>query len=110
MTCGGLITIGLVLHLCTGAVEWNNFSWPLNIYILAIYVITLIVLFILRKRLYFVRWAMTYNAAVPSLIAVVLMTFVMGMIKQVPSSPVIGDVSIFNRMFPFGRLSLSIFG
>ncbi len=32
MTCGGLITIGLVLHLCTGAVEWNNFSWPLNIY------------------------------------------------------------------------------
>lgn len=33
MTCGGLITIGLVLHLCTGAVEWNNFSWPLNIYI-----------------------------------------------------------------------------
>lgn len=101
MTCGGLIAIGLVLHLFTGAVDWNNFAWPLNIYILAIYIITLIILFSLRKRLYFVRWTMTFNAAVPSLIAVVFMTFVMGMIKQVPSSPVIGDVFIFNRMLSF---------
>lgn len=100
MTCGGLIAIGLVLHLFTGAVDWNNFAWPFNIYILVIYAIILIVLFILRKKLYFVRWAMTYNAAVPSLIAVVFMTFVMGVIKQVSSSAM-GDVSIFNRMLSF---------
>lgn len=100
MTCGGLIAIGLVLHLFTGAVDWNNFAWPFNIYILVIYAIILIMLFILRKKLYFVRWAMTYNAAVPSLIAVVFMTFVMGVIKQVSSSAM-GDVSIFNRMLSF---------
>ena len=101
MTCGGLMAIGLLLHLFTGAVDWDNFAWPINMYILTIYVITLIVLFILRKKLYFVRWAMTYNAAVPALIAVVFMTFVMGMVRQVPSSPVMGDVSIFNRMLSF---------
>ncbi len=100
MTCGGLIAIGLVLHLFTGAVDWNNFAWPFNIYILVIYAIILIMLFILRKKLYFVRLAMTYNAAVPSLIAVVFMTFVMGVIKQVSSSAM-GDVSIFNRMLSF---------
>lgn len=101
MTCGGLMAIGLLLHLFTGAVDWDNFAWPINMYILTIYVITLIVLFILRKKLYFVRWAMTYNAAIPALIAVVFMTFVMGMVRQVPSSPVMGDVSIFNRMLSF---------
>ena len=101
MTCGGLMAIGLLLHLFTGAVDWDNFAWPINMYILTIYVITLIVLFILRKKLYFVRWAMTYNAAVPALIAVMFMTFVMGMVRQVPSSPVMGDVSIFNRMLSF---------
>ena len=101
MTCGGLMAIGLLLHLFTGAVDWDNFAWPINMYILTIYVISLIVLFILRKKLYFVRWAMTYNAAVPALIAVVFMTFVMGMVRQVPSSPVMGDVSIFNRMLSF---------
>ena len=95
------MAIGLLLHLFTGAVDWDNFAWPINMYILTIYVITLIVLFILRKKLYFVRWAMTYNAAVPALIAVVFMTFVMGMVRQVPSSPVMGDVSIFNRMLSF---------
>lgn len=95
------MAIGLLLHLFTGAVDWDNFAWPINMYILTIYVITLIVLFILRKKLYFVRWAMTYNAAVPALIAVMFMTFVMGMVRQVPSSPVMGDVSIFNRMLSF---------
>ena len=35
------------------------------------------------------------------MIAVVFMTFVMGMVRQVPSSPVMGDVSIFNRMLSF---------
>ena len=101
MACGGLIAIGLVLHLCTGPVEWSSFAWPLNLYILGFYVAALIILFLLRKKLYFVRWAMSYNAAVPALVAVAFMTFLMGMIKQVPVSVSAGDVSIFHRMISF---------
>lgn len=49
MTCGGLIAIGLILHLFTGAVDWSSFAWPLNICILTVYVVVLIMLYILRK-------------------------------------------------------------
>ena len=31
MTCAGLLVIGLILHLMTGGVDWNSFSWPLNL-------------------------------------------------------------------------------
>ena len=101
MTCGGLIVIGLILHLFTGGIDWDSFAWPLNICVLAIYVVAIIVLYILRKKVYFVRWAMSYKAAVPSLVAVVFLTFLMGMIRQVPASVHSGDVSAFNRMLSF---------
>jgi len=101
MTCGGLIAIGLILHLFTGAVDWSCFAWPLNICILTVYVVVLIMLYILRKKLYFVRWTMSYNAAVPSLITVVSLTFLMGMIKQVPYSVSSDEFSIFNSMLSF---------
>lgn len=101
MTCGGLVVIGLILHIITGAVDWNSFASPLNVYILVLYVTALIVLYLLRSNLYFVRWAMSYKAAVPSLIAVVLLTLLMGMIRQVPSSVQSDDVFILNRMLSF---------
>lgn len=44
---------------------------------------------------------MSYNAAVPSLIAVVFLTFLMGMIKQMPSSVSSDGFSIFNSMLSF---------
>ena len=31
MTCGGLVVIGLILHIITGAVDWNSFASPLNV-------------------------------------------------------------------------------
>ena len=101
MTCGGLVVIGLILHIITGAVDWNSFASPLNVYILVLYVAALIVLYLLRSKLYFVRWAMSYKAAVPSLIAVVLLTLLMGMLRQVPSSVQSDDVFILNRMLSF---------
>lgn len=101
MTCGGLIAIGLVLHLSVGPVDRTGFAFPINVYVLGFYLVALIMLFLLRKKLYFVRWAMSYNAAVPALVAVAFMTFLMGMIKQVPVSVTAGDVSIFHRMISF---------
>ena len=98
MTCGGLVVIGLILHIITGAVDWNSFAGPLNVYILVLYVTALIVLYLLRSKLYFVRWAMSYKAAVPSLIAVVLLTLLMGMLRQGPSSVQSEEVFFLNRM------------
>lgn len=101
MTCAGLIVIGLVLHMLTGGIDWNCFAWPINLYVATIYLTLLIILYLLRRKVYFVRWTMSYKAAVPSLMAVVLLTFLMGMIRQVPYSGTSADISILNRMLSF---------
>lgn len=68
MICGGLVFIGLILHLCTGGLDWGSFAWPLNVYLAIVYVAVLVILYLVRSKVYFVRWAMSYQAAIPSLI------------------------------------------
>lgn len=70
MICGGLVFIGLILHLCTGGLDWGSFAWPLNVYLAIVYVAVLVILYLVRSKVYFVRWAMSYQAAIPSLIVV----------------------------------------
>lgn len=41
MICGGLVFIGLILHLCTGGLDWGSFAWPLNVYLAIVYVAVL---------------------------------------------------------------------
>ena len=53
MTCAGLLVIGLILHLMTGGVDWNSFSWPLNLCVAVAYLVGLVALYSLRKKLYF---------------------------------------------------------
>ena len=101
MTCAGLLVIGLILHLMTGGVDWNSFSWPLNLCVAVAYLVGLVALYSLRKKLYFVRWAMSYKAAIPSLAAVSVLTFCMGMIKQVPGHVPAEGISMYLlRVFP----------
>lgn len=95
---GGLFFIGLVLQLCVGNINWDNFAWPLNIYILVTYLTILVLLYTLRQRIYFVRWSMSYNAALPALTFVVIMTFMMGLIRQVPAASFSTDVFGFSKM------------
>ena len=109
MTCVGLVVTGLILHLFIGGIEWSSFAWPLNLFMLILYLTALVVLYIFREKIYFVRWAMSYKAAVPALITVVFFTFLMGMIKQVPSSVSSGGISIFNHMLSFWPFILAYF-
>lgn len=95
---GGLLFIGLVLQLCVGNINWDNFAWPLNLYILVTYLALLVILYTLRQRIYFVRWSMSYNAALPALAFVVIMTFMMGLIRQVPATSSSADVFGFSKM------------
>ena len=44
MICGGLVFIGLILHLCTGGLDWGSFAWPLNVYLAIVYVAVLVIL------------------------------------------------------------------
>lgn len=109
MICGGLVFIGLILHLCTGGLDWSSFAWPLNVYLAIVYVAVLVILYLVRRKVYFVRWAMSYQAAVPSLIFVVFLTFIMGITKQVPASVPREDVPLFGRMLSFWPFVLVYF-
>lgn len=84
--CCGLIVIGLAMQVATGSIVWENFAAPVNAFLLAVYIVIILLLYLLRNKIYFIRWAMTYKAAVPALAFVAFMTFLMGMIKQDPNA------------------------
>ena len=97
-TCAGLVVVGLILHLFTDGVDWRLLAWPVNLWLSITYVGILILLYLLRTKLQFVRWAMSYKAAVPALVTVVLLTVVMGLSVQVADYANLSDVPALNRM------------
>lgn len=80
--CCGLIVIGLAMQFAAGGVVWAHFAWPFNIILLCVFVAVLVALYLLRGKIYFVRWAITYKAAVPALSFAAALTLLMGLIKQ----------------------------
>lgn len=84
--CISLILIGILLQISVGRVHWELLSYPVNIYFLFGYLFLLLLLYVFRKRIRFMRWAMTYRAAIPALIFLLALTLLMGMIKQVPGN------------------------
>lgn len=101
LTCIGLIAIGFVLQICTGGINWDNLSSPINVYLLIAYIIILCLLFSLRQRIYFIRWAMCYKAAIPSITFVAAITLIMGLVRQVPANSAPADAIGFSKMLSF---------
>ena len=81
----GLLVIGLLLQMTVGAINWNLFAYPVNVIVLVVYIIALVAMHLLRKRVYLFGWLSHYSAAVSSLWWVVRMTVVMAPIRQAPS-------------------------
>ena len=79
---GGLIVAGLILELCVGPVVWEAFAWPANGIVLAGFLVIIIGMFLLRKKVYAFRFIGTYQAAIPTLIFAVVLTIIMGLTRQ----------------------------
>lgn len=94
--CCGLVVIGLAMQLAAGDIVWENLAWPLNIGLLSTFLIALVALYILRSKVYFVRWAMSYKAAVPAIATVTMLTLVMGLTRQDPNA-----ANVLRRMLSF---------
>lgn len=94
--CCGLLVIGLAMQLAAGSIVWENFAWPFNIALLSTFVAILILLYLLRRKIYFVRWTMTYKAAVPALAFTAAVTLLMGLIRQDAAS-----ANVLQRMLSF---------
>ena len=102
--CAGLMLTGMVLQLTIGGVAWQQLGSPVNVIAALVYVIAICITYALRKKAYFVRWAMSRYAAVSCLIAVVSLTFLMGIVRQTSGSvgghnPI--DILGLNRMLSF---------
>ena len=88
----GLLVIGILLQMAVGAINWSLFACPVNVIVLMVYIIALVTMHLLRKRVYLFGWLSHYSAAVSSLIWVVGMTVIMGLIRQAPSGHASNDM------------------
>lgn len=79
---GGLIAAGLALELSVGPVNWDAFAWPANVIVLGGFLILIIILWALRKRLYGCQFIGTYKAAIPTMVYAVVLTIIMGLTRQ----------------------------
>ncbi len=64
----GLLVIGALLQITVGGINWSLFAWPVNVIVLSVYLIALIAMHLLRKRVYLFGWLSHYSAAVSSLV------------------------------------------
>ena len=79
----GLLVTGGLLQVTLGPLEWGLFAWPANFITLILFVFLLIVAYLLRKRSYFCLFMSTMQAAIPAIAAAAILTFIMGVTKQV---------------------------
>ena len=84
---GGLIIAGLMLELSAGPIGWDSFRWPVNGIVLAGFLALIAVIFLLRKKVYGFQFIGTYNAAIPALVYVVVLTIIMGLTRQMSLTP-----------------------
>lgn len=101
LICIGLTVVGLVLQFTVGSVDWNNLAWPVNLIILLTYILLLFILYLYRKRFHLVGRALHYTTVVPALASVVIMTLVMGLVKQAPAHSGSTDLLGLSKMTSF---------
>ena len=81
--CGGLFLVGTLLQITLGKVNLDLLAYPVNLILGLVYAILLVLAFTLSREVYLFRWMGSYQAAVTSMIAVVVLTVVMGLTLQV---------------------------
>ena len=97
----GMIVTGLLLQLAAGPIDWNVFSFPVNIIVLVAFLLIIAVGFLLRKKVYGMRFLASYKAAIPALAYALVMTVIMGLIRQVPESQHANGGSALSHMLSF---------
>ena len=82
LTGGCLVLTGLLLEWGIGSVPWESLAWPVNGFLLAIFLLIIVSIHFFRKKIKFFRFLSTREAAIPALVFVVVLTIVMGLTRQ----------------------------
>ena len=105
----GLLLVGLFLQFSIGPLDWVLFLWPANGITLIVLIIALILFYLLRKKVYFFRFMMTMQAAIPAIAASALLTIIMGLSRQVPAEQPAADFIGLSKMLNFWPFILVYF-
>lgn len=106
----GLFLTGIILQITLGKTDPDLLSWPVNIITGIIYLLILTVTYFSGRKGHFVKWICGYQAAITAIIAVVILTVIMGLTRQVNANTEIqgiGKWTGFSRMlssWPFTLL------
>lgn len=92
---GGLIIAGLALQLSAGPVRWESFAWPVNGIVLAGFLMMIILVFLLRKKIYAFQFLGNYQAAVPAMVYAIVLTIIMGLTRQTNGGTWLNDMLSF---------------
>jgi hypothetical protein len=92
---GGLIIAGLALQFCVGPVEWGAFAWPANGVVLAGFLVIIVLMSLLKKKVQTFRFMGTYQAAIPAMVYAVVLTIVMGLTRQEDGGTWLNDMLSF---------------
>lgn len=97
----GLVIVGLLLQFSAGPIAWSNLSYPVNIIILACYLLAMALVFALRNKVYSFKFLSSYASAVPALAYAVALTAIMGLTRQMPDGHQAADPLGLTRMLSF---------
>ncbi|WP_294744378.1 cytochrome c biogenesis protein ResB [uncultured Prevotella sp.] len=92
---GGFILLGLMLQLGVGPVVWDALAWPVNGIVMIAFLLLIAVCYLFRKKASVFRFVGTYQAAIPALVYAVLLTIVMGLIRQNPEGKWLENMLVF---------------
>ena len=97
---GSLVVVGMLLQLFLGPVDWSRLAAPVNFIALALLLVSLVAVFLLRRKVYVFEWLMHRDAAVPCLCCAAVLTVVMGLTTQTQEGG-IPWLSQMLRFWPF---------
>ena len=97
----GLLFSGILLQLSCGPVDWSLLCWPKNLISILIFAAVMVTVFILRRKYYILRRIATASCAVPAIVYAVLLTVVMGLLRQAPSTRDATDPIGLTKMLSF---------
>lgn len=92
----GLLATSVMLQLSVGLINWGLTAWPVNAILLVLLVLLIIAMHLLRRKVYLFKWLSTYTCAISAMTFAILVTIVLGLIAQAPSSDT--DASWINRL------------
>ena len=79
LTSGCLVLAGLLLEWGVGSVPWKLLAWPVNGFVLAIFLAVIVAIHFFRRKIKFFRFFSTREAAIPTLVFAVALTIIMGL-------------------------------